>query len=59
MLYGEKGLFLLSFTARIAVLYSLSSLICLGGLLPEEKMRAHFELREQILKPFPKNSVYK
>lgn len=55
MLYGEKGLFYLCFTARIAVLYSLGSPVGLGGIFPGGKKWTQFELREQVLKHFPKN----
>ena len=55
MLYGEKGLFYLYFTARIAVLYSLGSPVGLGGIFPGGKKWTQFELREQVLKHFPKN----
>lgn len=54
MLYGEKGLFYLYFTARIAVLYSLGSPVGLGGIFPGGKKWTQFELREQVLKFFLK-----
>ena len=58
MLYGEKGLFYLYFTARIAVLYSLGSPVGLGGIFPGGQMWTQTELREQILKHFPKKLIF-